>query len=119
MRDVGTLYDALDCLVLPSHGAEGVPNVLCEALAHRCPCVATRVGGVPDVVVDGECGWLVPPSDEPALRDALRAALADPLRRERFGAAGRTRIEQRFSLGAMVRGYQEVYGRLAGGGGAR
>ncbi|MBI5479153.1 MAG: glycosyltransferase family 4 protein [Deltaproteobacteria bacterium] len=116
VRDVGTLYDALDYLVLPSHGAEGVPNVLAEALAHGCPCVATRVGGVADVVVDGECGWLVDPEDEAGLRAALREALDHPERRDRLGAAGRSRVERRFSLEAMVQAYGDLYRALARGG---
>jgi glycosyltransferase involved in cell wall biosynthesis len=115
VRDVGTLYDALDYLVVPSHGAEGVPNVLAEALAHGCPCIATRVGGVADVVVDGECGWLVDPEDEAGLRAALRAALAHPERRAPLGAAGRSRVERLFSLEAMVQAYGDLYASLARG----
>jgi glycosyltransferase involved in cell wall biosynthesis len=114
VRDVGTLYDALDYVVVPSHGAEGVPNVLAEALAHGCPCIATRVAGVADVVVDGECGWLVEPEDEAGLRAALRDALDHPERRERLGAAGRSRVERLFSLEAMVEAYGDLYEALAG-----
>jgi glycosyltransferase involved in cell wall biosynthesis len=109
VRDVGTLYDALDALVLPSLGAEGVPNVLCEALGHRCPCVATRVAGVPDVILDGETGLLVEPGDTARLAGALDRLLADAALRARLGAQGRAHIATRFSLAAMVRGYEAVY----------
>jgi glycosyltransferase involved in cell wall biosynthesis len=63
-----------------------------EALAAGRGVVATAVGGVGDVVRDGETGWLVPPRDAGALRDALAAALADPAEADRRGAAGRERV---------------------------
>jgi glycosyltransferase involved in cell wall biosynthesis len=109
--DLAPFYDALDCLVLPSQ-AEALPNVLCEALARGCPCVATRVGGIPEIFHDGECGLLVPPDDAEALEAALREVLAHPERRAAWGRAGRRRIKGSFSLVRMVDGYQALYERL-------
>ncbi|HKE16313.1 MAG TPA: glycogen synthase [Kofleriaceae bacterium] len=81
-----------------------------EAMACSTPVVATRVGGIPEVVVDGETGWLVPPGDPAALAGALRGALADPQRAARFGAAGRRRVEQRFSWHRIAELTMGVYG---------
>jgi glycosyltransferase involved in cell wall biosynthesis len=66
---------AADVFTLPSH-REGTPNVVLEALASGCPVVATRVGGIPDVVAEGSTGLLVPPRSAPDLARALRDALA-------------------------------------------
>jgi glycosyltransferase involved in cell wall biosynthesis len=79
--------------------------------------VATAVGGVPDIVVAGETGLLVEPSDPGALAGAVMALLDDPARATRLGSAGRARAESTFSLGAHVdaveRLYEEVLGRGA------
>ena len=82
---------------------------LLEAMAAGLPVVATRVGGNPEVVVDGETGWLVPPRDPDALAAAIRSLLDDPKLAARMGESGRTRVRERFSLEAMVRAYAAVY----------
>ncbi len=71
--------------------------------------VATRVGGIPEVVVDGETGWLVPPGDEAALARALRGALADQARARRMGEAGRRRVEAHFSWDRIAERTLAVY----------
>ena len=78
-------------VVFPSR-RDGYPVACAEAMAHGRPVVATAVGGLPDMVVDGETGLLVPPGDAPALRAAIDRLLADPDLRRRLGAAGRERI---------------------------
>jgi alpha-maltose-1-phosphate synthase len=80
-----------------------------EAMACATPVVATRVGGIPEVVVDGETGWLVPPGDSGALAAALREALADPERAARLGAAGRRRVEDHFSWDRIAAQTMAVY----------
>ena len=81
-------------LVLPSL-AEGLPVVLMEALAAGRPVVASQVGAIPELVVPGENGWLVPPASVEGLASALRAALASPDEQlERMGAAGHERVLQ-------------------------
>lgn len=77
--------------VVPSICAEGFGVAAVEAMACGRPVVASAVGGLPDIVVDGETGVLVPPGDVAALRDALASLLADPDRRAAFGEAGRLR----------------------------
>jgi len=71
------LISGLSLLVLPSL-SEGMPNVILEAFAYKTPVVATAVGGVPELVKDGETGWLVPPRDPHALAQAIREALSNP-----------------------------------------
>jgi glycosyltransferase involved in cell wall biosynthesis len=83
-------------VVCPSH-REGFGVVCLEAMAHGRPVVASAVGGLEDLVVDGETGLLVPPRDPPALRAALERLLADRELRRRLGAAARTRARTKFS----------------------
>jgi glycosyltransferase involved in cell wall biosynthesis len=75
--DARQIIGALDLLVLPSL-TEGLPNVVLEAFAYKTPVVATAVGGVPELVKDGETGWLVPPRDPHALAQAILDALSNP-----------------------------------------
>jgi glycosyltransferase involved in cell wall biosynthesis len=110
-EDVGPLYAAFDALMLPS-GNEGTPVSVIEALAAGTPVVATRVGGVPDVVRDGEDGFLV----EPGASDELAARLAelarDPALRDRFGAAGRARVLPRYAVDRLVDDIDRLYRSL-------
>jgi starch synthase (maltosyl-transferring) len=111
--DVPTLLAAADVLVLASLW-EGMPNVVLEAMAARRPVVATAVEGSEDLVVPGRTGWLVAPGDPEALGQALLEAALDPQRRDRFGAAGRARVEAEFSLERMVLAYQRLWAGLLG-----
>jgi glycosyltransferase involved in cell wall biosynthesis len=97
--DVAVYLAAADLVVVPSLN-EGMGRVLVEAMALERPVVATRVGGIPAVVADGETGSLVPAEDPPALARAVAELLKDPGLRQRMGEAGRRRAE-RFSLAAM------------------
>ena len=111
--DVADVLALADVCVLPSE-SEGFGRVLVEAMAMGRAVVATAIGGVPDVVVAGETGLLVPPADPAALAEAVRALLDDPARAARFGAAGRARAESTFSLGAHVDGVERVYDEVLG-----
>lgn len=82
-------------LVVPSI-YEGMPLVVLEAMAAGVPVVASAVSGIPEVVVDGETGWLVPPEDPRALGRALEDVLARPLEARRRGEAGRRRVDERY-----------------------
>jgi starch synthase len=94
--EVVQLYSHATVFVCPSiYEPFGLINL--EAMACGTPVVASRVGGIPEVVVDGETGWLVPPGDPVALAQALRDALADPARARQMGEAGRRRVEAHFS----------------------
>ena len=106
--DVTALLAAADVFVLPSF-AEGLPLTVLEAMAAARPVVASRAGGMPEAVVHGETGMLVPPGDVEALAGALDDLLADPERARRLGEAGKRRVEERFSVDAMVDGVLAAY----------
>jgi glycosyltransferase involved in cell wall biosynthesis len=109
--DIPALLPALDLLVAPSLW-EGMPMVVLEAMAARLPVVATRVGGTPDVVADGETGLLVAPSDAMQLAQSIERLLVDPGLRQQMGRAGRARAEQNFSIEQNVAQTQALYERL-------
>jgi glycosyltransferase involved in cell wall biosynthesis len=93
-RDVAPYYSFFDALVLPSAN-EGTPVVAIESLAAGRPVVASRVGGVPDVVADGEDGILVEVGDAKGIAAALDRLAGDPELRRRLGEHGRTRTIDR------------------------
>lgn len=111
--DVADLLTLADVFVLPSE-SEGFGRVLVEAMAMARAIVATKVGGIPDVVVDGETGLLVEPANPVALAHAVRRLLDDPAGAARLGSAGRQRAESTFSLGAHVDGVERVYDEVLG-----
>ena len=98
-------------VVLCSH-SEGMPLSLMEAGACELPVVATRVGGIPELVEDGVTGLLTPPGDAAALADALQRLLADPALRATMGQAARRRIAANFSLAAQVDSLQALWSRV-------
>jgi glycosyltransferase involved in cell wall biosynthesis len=95
--DVSEILAAADVFVLSS-SYECLPISVIEAMAAGLPVVATGVGGVPELVVEGETGFIVRPHDHEALADALRSVLADPDLRRRLGEAARTRAEAHFGI---------------------
>lgn len=106
-EDVEAVIAALDVFVLPSLN-EGMGRVLVAAMALGVPVVATRVGGVPEVVEDGRQGLLVPAADPAALAMAIAAVLGDRMRAGAMGALGRARAE-RFSLAVMLERLAALY----------
>lgn len=100
--DVPALLRAMDVVVLSSYSVECFPMALLEAMAAGRPAVCTAVGGVPELVVDGETGYLVPPKDPQSLARRLIEVLSDPAARARMGAAARNRVETEFSLKASI-----------------
>jgi glycosyltransferase involved in cell wall biosynthesis len=107
------LYGRAAVVACPSR-REGFGVACLEAMAHGRPVVATSVGGLRDLVVDGETGIVVPPRDPEALRAGLRRLLDDPELRHRLGAAGRRRAAERFSWPAVTDATLAAYSEAAG-----
>ena len=103
--------NSADCFVLPSY-AEGLPMALLEAMAHGLPSITTRVGGIPEVVRDGQEGFLIEPGDVESLADRMVCLAKDAQLRRKMGQAGRERIGDGYSLEAMVKRLDEVYQEL-------
>ena len=109
--DVLGLLKGFDLFVMSSV-TEGLGTSLLDAMAAARPIVATTAGGIPEVVVDGVTGLLVPPRDARALATAIVTLLQDPAARERLGRAGLVRVWERFSADRMVRETLAVYERI-------
>ena len=109
--DMPEIMSALDIFVLASL-SELAPLTIIEAQAAHCVALATRVGGVPELIEDGVTGMMVPPGDIEALANAMQALIADPGLRERLAAAGQEQAVCRFSLPRFVRETEALYGRL-------
>lgn len=112
-RGVQTVLDASDVFVLPSLW-EAMPFAALEAMAAGLPVVATAVAGVPELVAEGETGFLVPPKDADALRDALLRVLQLPDAGRALGVAGQRRVDDHFSLRSMLTQTQDLYRQLLG-----
>jgi glycosyltransferase involved in cell wall biosynthesis len=106
--DVADLVRAADIVCLSSD-VEGMSVALLEAMAFGKPVVATRVGGNPEVVVDGETGFLVPPRDEAAFAAAITALAENGARAARMGEAGRARFLSHFTSARMVERYSMLF----------
>jgi glycosyltransferase involved in cell wall biosynthesis len=101
-------YEAMDILALPSR-SEGSPLVVMEAMGHGVPVVATRVGGVPELVTPGVTGELVESEDAEGLTASLLTLLDDPELRRRYGTAAQSRFEKEFSLATVALQYEQLY----------
>jgi glycosyltransferase involved in cell wall biosynthesis len=109
--DVEARIAELDVFVLPSRG-ENLPIAILEAMAAALPVVATRVGGVPEVVADGVTGLLVEPEDPEGLAAALDRVAFDEELRQRFGRAGAARVDEHFDARSTARQMVELYRKL-------
>jgi glycosyltransferase involved in cell wall biosynthesis len=110
--DVPRLLAASDLYVSSSHW-EGLPVAMLEAMAAGVPVIATEVGDVPRVLDPG-CGVLVPPRDPAALARAIAELIADPVRRRRLAAGGRSRVRAQFGLQAWADRHMMLYEEVAG-----
>lgn len=106
--DVPQLLSCCDVSVLPSW-AEGLPNAVIESLAAGLPVVATRVGGIPEIIEDGESGLLVPPHDPDSLASAILRVLNNPDLAQQLRYAGRDRVRIVFGFERLLKDTQDLY----------
>ena len=109
------IFNAIDILVHASTQFDSLPTVLIEAARAGIPCVASAFGGAPEIVNDGETGFLFNPSDPQSGLAALACLITDPQRRMAVGLAARRRYEQHFQAGAMASDYRDFWARLLAG----
>jgi glycosyltransferase involved in cell wall biosynthesis len=113
VQDMREPLAGLDVLVQPSR-ADNLPLAILEAMAAALPVIGTRVGGIPELVLDGETGLLVEPERPAELAEALDALAADPQRRAELGRKGRERVREHFSADAIARRTVALYEELCG-----
>lgn len=114
--DIWPLYARMDVFVLPSILPEGLGNVVIEAMAMGVPVVASRCGGVVDLIEDGRSGLLFAPGSHAELAERLAELAGDPRRRREIGEEGRRRQRQEFSLRRHAGRVAAVYRRILGAG---
>lgn len=107
-RDVPAIMRSLDLLVLNSK-SEAFPLVALEGLACEVPVLATRVGGVPELITHGETGWLIPVGDQAQLADAIVSLLEQPRLRERLARNGRRHVETNFTVEKFISSLEMLY----------
>jgi glycogen(starch) synthase len=107
-EQVLALFASARAVIVPSVVLDACPTVVLEAMAAGRPVVAADSGGIPDMVVDGETGFLVPPGDASALAHAIDAVLSDPKTAKAFGAAGHRRARE-FTVSAVVERIEDMY----------
>ena len=104
----------MDVVVLPSYANEGVPQALLQAMAMAKPVVGANVGGIPEIVIDGETGLLVEPRDPPALAQAIKRLREHPEMGRELGRKARGMVMEKFSLAQMAAAVEEVYDLVGG-----
>lgn len=109
--DVQRIMQDVDCLVVPSL-MEGMPFVILEAMAAYKPVIASRIYGIPEVIVEGETGLLVPPARPKEFSAAMLRMLEHPEQARRMGERGRDRVKEHFARDVMARRVEDVYERL-------
>jgi glycosyltransferase involved in cell wall biosynthesis len=112
MDDVVSVMQAIDILLLPSLW-EGFGIVLIEAMAAGKPAISTNTSSMPEIIVDGQTGYLVPPNNAEILADRVIELLQNPLRREQFGSAARRRAAEFFTLDRMIDQLENLFEREA------
>lgn len=122
--ELAAAYGRASLFVLPAivdakGDTEGLGVVLLEALRFGVPVIGSRAGGIPDIIIDGETGWLVVPGDPEDLARAIDQALGDPREAARRVERGREHVERGFTLPGVVSALLRAYGDVAAGGGSR
>lgn len=101
-QDAPALTAACDCTVLPALKREGLPKSVIESMVYEVPAIVTHTGGSPELIPDGECGYVVPPGDAMAIAGAILKLQQDPERRIAMGKAGRQRIASHFHVADSI-----------------
>jgi glycosyltransferase involved in cell wall biosynthesis len=112
--DLLNVFRSLDVFAIPSVEGDTIPQVLMQALAMGLPVVSTTVGSIPDVVLEGATGFVVPPRDAVALAERIEVLLNDRELRRRMGINGRVLVERSYSIDRMLDRMETVYRRLLG-----
>ena len=102
------LYAACQIFVLPTL-AEATPAVVKEAMACGKPVIATKVGGIPLLIKDGQTGFLVDPADEKQIAEKIAYLIDEPTERERIGTLARKFIEEEFAWDKILKKFMQVY----------
>ncbi|MCS4156041.1 glycosyltransferase involved in cell wall biosynthesis [Salinibacter ruber] len=105
------IYSTADVFVIPSR-QDNLPNTVLESMACGTPVVGFDVGGIPDMVRPGETGWLAEAEDSRALGEAIDAALADDVKRERMEKRCREVIEAEYALEVQANNYRKLYNEM-------
>ena len=111
-QDLLNVFRSFNVFAIPSVEGDTIPQALMQALAVGIPVVSTTVGSIPDVVLQGETGFVVPPRDADALAERIAALLDDEVLRARMGAQGRALVQREYSLEHMLDRMEHVYKRL-------
>jgi glycosyltransferase involved in cell wall biosynthesis len=111
--DAALLFSSFDVAVLASLH-EGLPNTVIEAMAAGSPVVATAVGGVVELIADGETGYLIPPSDPAALAESIAMVLADTKRSASVAGRARDFVRVNFGVNRMVESVEKLYQEVMG-----
>jgi glycosyltransferase involved in cell wall biosynthesis len=107
--EVAPYFAMMDAVVLASYANEGVPQALLQALAMARPVIGTQVGGIPEVIMPGKTGLLVPPRDPAAMAQAMRQVMEDPAMAQALGHRGREMVVEKFSREQMALAVEAVY----------
>ena len=100
---------ALPCRITADGDRDGLPNVLVEASSQRLVCISTNISGIPELLIDGENGFVVPPEDPQAFAAALETAIRDPSLRQRLGDAAEYRVRSEFDHHASIRQLKHLF----------
>lgn len=106
------IYDCTDVFILPSY-MEGLPMTVLEAMGRGIPVLATNVGGIPEIIIDGENGFIVNPGDKRALVEKLEALISDTGLRERMGRKGLEMAKENFSVEIIGKRLEILYKEMA------
>lgn len=111
-RDVIDILSQVDLLVSASILPDPFPTVILEAMALGIPVVATHVGGVPEMVMEGVTGYLLPPSDPPEMAEKIMLLLKNPIKRKEMGSMAQQSVKDRFTMDKFISGIESIYGNL-------